>query len=201
MKRLIFILMTLCLFTNVIFANENQGDEYDDGYVYEQNGAGDQFLKIDLAGCFPLNFNKKLANGTVQHQLYTGFAFDLGYYRFLNSWFALGGEVSFTSNWSIGEKLMYMVPVVFGALLQPSIGNFEFPIYLDAGLSYESWASISYFPSPVAKASAGVFYRINDSWSVGGSGSFLFVPQFYKDSSHNIYGCFATAQAGFRFHF
>lgn len=47
MKKLLSILAILCLFSSVMFADE-EGDEYDDGYTYEQNGAGDQFIKIDV---------------------------------------------------------------------------------------------------------------------------------------------------------
>ena len=57
MKRILLILLTLSIFTTSIFAQEEQGDIYDDGYVYEQNGRGDQFLKINLGTLIPLNFD------------------------------------------------------------------------------------------------------------------------------------------------
>ena len=58
MKRFISILSVILLLSAAVFADDYYDDdeEYDDGYVYEQNGAGDQFLKIDLAANFPLNF-------------------------------------------------------------------------------------------------------------------------------------------------
>ena len=47
MKRLLSFLFTSFLVITAVFAAE-PGDEYDDGYIYEQNGAGDQFLKFDF---------------------------------------------------------------------------------------------------------------------------------------------------------
>lgn len=56
MKRIFSLLMILfiCIFSS--FAQEDT--ESDDGfgdniYVYDSNGSGDQFLKIDLGGLFP----------------------------------------------------------------------------------------------------------------------------------------------------
>ena len=57
MKRFISILSAILFLSAAVFAEDyyDDGDEYNDGYVYEQNGAGDQFLKIDLAANFPFN--------------------------------------------------------------------------------------------------------------------------------------------------
>ena len=86
MKRFISILSVILLFSAAVFADEyfDDDEEYDDGYVYEQNGTGDQFLKIDLGANFPLNFGS---------QLYVGGLVSIGYYKFLDQYFALGGDV------------------------------------------------------------------------------------------------------------
>ena len=77
MKRFISILISLILCTTALFSQDyNDEDEYDDGYVYEQNGEGDQFLKIDLGANFPLNFGS---------QLNIGAAASVGYYYFLSN--------------------------------------------------------------------------------------------------------------------
>ena len=46
MKRFISILSAILFLSASIFADNYYDDEeeYDDGYIYEQNGAGDQFL-------------------------------------------------------------------------------------------------------------------------------------------------------------
>lgn len=186
MKRFLSIFTALLILSGTVLTAQEQGDEYDDGYVYTANGAGDNFLKLTLGGLFPLNFGK---------QLYVGGVAELGYYRFLSEWLAVGGEFSATYNLSIGKKTLVMLPITAGVLLQPSIGNFEFPIYINAGIGYETWQNLDYFPSFVLKASAGAYYRISDMISFGASTTFLMIPQAGKS------GLFETAAVGIRYHF
>ncbi len=191
MKRRLFILITLILCVAAVQAQE-QGDEYDDGYVYESNGAGDQFLKADLTGLFPLNFG---------NQLYPGAAATIGYFRFLNGWLAVGGEVTATYNVSLGRKILIMLPITFGAMAQAEIGKIEIPVTVTAGIGYETWQNMNYFPSFVLKGSAGAYYRFNDMWSLGLSSTFIWIPQPYSNSSRNDNGMFLTAALGVRYHF
>lgn len=201
MKRFLTVCLLLLISASFIYAAD-EGDEYDDGITYQRNDKGDQFIKIDAMALFPLNF------GT---QLYVGGAIDLGYYRFLNTLFAIGGEITATYNVSIGSKSLVMVPLTLGAMVVPSIGNFEFPISLGLGIGYETWNSKNYFPSFALKATAGADYRVNDAWSFGISSSFLYIPQFYTNSyqSYNslyyktpdVHGLFLTAALGMKYHF
>lgn len=208
MKRILSIILTLFVFTGFIFAeDDDEGDEYDDGYVYERNGAGDQFLKINLGPFFPNNFggpvtkgsgtNKTYLNGT----LYTGGEIELGYFKFLTNWLAVGGEFTASYNLSVGKKTLVMLPLTGGVLFQPTAGDFEFPIYLEIGMGFESWQNSTYFPSLATKCSAGAYYRINESFSAGLAGSFFWIPQWFKDSSKNANGLFTAVNLGFRYHF
>ena len=43
MKRLFSILIALILLSGAVFADDNEGEEYIDDYIYDSNGAGDQF--------------------------------------------------------------------------------------------------------------------------------------------------------------
>lgn len=186
MKRFLSIFTVLLILSGTAITAQEQGDEYDDGYEYKNNGAGDNFFKFGLGAIFPLNFDNHLWPGGIA---------ELGYYRFLSEWFAVGCDFSGTYNLSIGNKTLVMLPITLGCMFQPSFGNFEFPIYLNAGLGYETWQNMNYFPSFVLKASGGVFYRINDMISLGGLSSFLWIPQ--NDKS----GSFLTASIGLRYHF
>lgn len=198
MKRFFIILFTTLLISGFAFAQEDDGDEYDDGYVYEANGAGDQFLKFGLGGQAPLNFGGSVRKGN--GSLYWGGDIELGYYRFFNSWFGVGGEITLAYNLSVGNKILVMLPITGGVLLQPSIGKFEFPCFFNVGLAYETWQNMNYFPSFTAKASVGAFYRINESFSVGVSGNGLWIPQWFKDSSKNWNGLFADINVTVRYH-
>lgn len=202
MKRFISSLLLLCCFAIPFFADE-PGDEYDDGYVYESNGSGDQFLKFSFSGEYPVSFFKlDESTGKLKNQLSLGASFDLGYYRFLTKELAVGGELTFSSNWSIDKNLLVTIPITGGILFQPSVGNFEFPIFVNAGIGFETWANERYFPSFAAKASAGCYYRITESWSAGLNIGGIFIPQIYrKTPEKNHMGYFALISLGGRFHF
>ena len=192
MKRLLTILlMSLTLFSTSLFADE-QGDEYDDGYVYTQNGKGDRMFKFGLQGFAPLNFGK---------QLYFGGAVNLGFYQFLNSWLAIGGETNFSYNVSIGNKILITAPITFGVIAQPTAGKLEFPLSAGVGIGYETWQSMQYFPSFVGRVNAGVYYRFNEAFSLGSEATFFWIPQWVADPRQNYNGLFLSVSIGARYHF
>ena len=193
MKRFISILISLILCTTFVFSQETDDEDiYDDGYVYEQNGAGDQFLKIDIGANFPLNFDSKL---------YTGAAASIGYYYFLSNNFAIGGDAILGYNLSIGQKPLITVPITFGVVYQPYIGKFEFPLMLNLGFATVSCQQLMYFPAFAAKASVGAYYRWTETWSVGLSAHAYWIPLWYKNKDYNDNGLFASVDLGVRYHF
>ena len=194
MKRFISILSAILLLSAAIFADDYYDDEeeYDDGYIYEQNGAGDQFLKIDLGANFPLNFGK---------QLHVGAAASVGYYYFLSNNFAVGGDAILGYNLSIGKKPIVTIPITFGAIYQPYVGKFEFPLMLNVGFATVTCQQMMYFPALSVKASAGAFYRWSESWSFGLSTHGYWIPLWYTNKEYNDNGFFATADLSVRYHF
>lgn len=198
MKRILSLLLVLSIFAGTIFAQDaNEPDIYEDDYEYLQNGPGDQFLKIELGAIFPLNFEGKL---------WPGVQATIGYYRFLNTWLALGGEISVSSEFSIGNKALFMVPITLGAMAQPTIGKFEFPFFLTMGIADHTWANMTYFPAFTLKAEAGAFYRFSESWSFGLTSFFMWTVETpgWKSSENNgkdFHGLFQTASLAVRYHF
>lgn len=193
MKRFFSLLLIFLTLSTFLFAQEEDEDGFlDDVYVYSTNGAGDQFLKINLGAVFPLNFKGHLKTGGIA---------SLGYFRFLSENFGIGGEIGATYSVSIGQKVLVMLPITFGGLFQPYIGKFEFPIFAEIGMANLTWQNMEYFPTLVTKVSAGAFYRITDAVSVGLSTDFFWIPQWFKDSSKNYNGLFETATIGLRYHF
>ncbi len=195
MKRFISLLIIFLTFSVFVFAqdaDENDGFE-DDVYVYTSNGAGDQFLKINLGAVFPLNF---------KGQLKTGGKASIGYFKFFSETFAVGGELAATYSISIGEKVLVMLPMTFGVMFQPYTGRFEFPMYAEVGMANQTWQNMEIFPTLATKLSAGAYFRITDAVSVGVSTDFLWLPQwFIKQPSKNFNGLFETAEIGLRYHF
>ncbi len=194
MKRFISILSAILFLSASIFADNYYDDEeeYDDGYIYEQNGAGDQFLKIDLGANIPLNFGE---------QLHVGAAASVGYYYFLSNNFAVGGDALLGYNLSIGKKPLVTIPITFGAMFQPYIGKFEFPFMLNVGFATVTCQQMMYFPALSVKASAGAFYRWSESWSIGLSTHAYWIPLWYTNKDYNDNGLFATADLSVRYHF
>lgn len=191
MKKFLSILLILSLCSAFVFADE-EGDEYDDGYVYEANGAGDQTMRVELGGFFPINFNNQLKVGAVA---------SVTYFQFLNSTFAIGGGLTLSTNLTVGDKSFITIPITFDAMYQPTIGKLEFPLVLSVGGSIHTMAGITYFPALTVKGSAGAFYRISETWSAGLTGTVMWSPEWLKEKSKNYNGVFVFANASVRFHF
>lgn len=181
-----------------IFAMDSE-DEYTDGDYYEdeeirltQNGAGDQFIALKLMPLIPLNFDKQLS---------VGGALSLGYHRFLTQFIAVGADVMFAYNTTIGSNLFTVIPLTVGITFQPYIWRFEFPITLNVGAALENYLQYNYFPGLILKGEAGCFYRMNENWSFGLECQLMYLPQWYSDSSKNDYYLGITATVGARYHF
>ena len=193
MKRFFSLIIIILTFSTVLCAQDwNDELDEDEVFVYSTNGAGDQFLKINLGAVFPLNF---------KGQLKTGGMASIGYFRFLSETFAVGGELSATYSISIGQKVLVMLPFTFGVMFQPYIGKFEFPMFAQVGIANQTWQNMEIFPTLTTKLSAGAYYRLTDSVSLGLSTDFFWIPQWFKDSSKNFNGLFQTAEIGLRYHF
>lgn len=217
MKRIFCILLVLCFCLPAVFAASDD-DIYDD-YDYEQNGAGDQFFKIDLSANIPLNFTGNQSNPDVntrgKWQIKVGPAIGLSYYRFISNTLALGGDIGFSYNLTLGERSLLTVPLTLGILYQPYVGNFEFPLTLTFGISALSCQGMTFFPAFTAKGSAGFFYRINESWSAGITGTLMYIPMWlkkeyrdaglYKNPDGSVktydYGLFSNVGISVRYHF
>lgn len=199
---LIFLAATLISAQAIKFADKSAvklaDDDEEDGDYYEMpeykaNGAGDQFIKISLMGIFPLNFDDKLK---------TGGAAEIGYHRFVSEYFALGFDVQFGYNPTIGSNMLTYVPMVLTGTFQPYIGNFEFPLTLGIGCALESYLNRNYFPGLILKGEGGFFYRVSENWSFGVESQYMYMPQWYsKHSEWNDYGLFLSAGLVARYHF
>ena len=200
MKKFIAICCTVFLFSTAVFSQEQ--DEDDDRFAveYRMNEPGDQFINIGLMVTFPLNFGGYFPLYR-EGQLSTGGAGTIGYHRFLTSWFAVGLDVSFGYNPTIGENMFTYVPFVFCFTVQPTIKKFEFPITMGIGAAVESYLNRTYFPGLTLKPEAGIFYRVTPSWSFGIKGNFMYLPQWYEDSENNDHGNFSSVVIAARYHF
>jgi len=207
-KRFLALFSAVFLLASFAFADENMdansGDEdkkeIQTKQNFKYNEPGDQFIKIDLMATAPLNFG-----GTFplyrSGKMSLGGAGSLGYHRFITSWFAVGLNVKFGYNPTIGENMFTYVPFVFCFTVQPTIKKFEFPITMGIGAAVESYLNNTYFPGLTLKPEAGIFYRVTPSWSFGIKGNFMYLPQWYEDSENNDHGNFSSVVIAARYHF
>ncbi len=189
-------------------AKENDGeqDEEQDDVQDElqdepaMNVRGDKFIKIELAGALPLNFGgNPLKDG--ESQLEVGGTGSIGFYYFLSNFMALGMDLGFGYQPTIGGNIFNYIPLTFAAMFQPTLAKFEFPITLSVGAAVENYLSETYFPGLILKAEAGAFYRISPAWSLGIFGTWMGMPQWYKESKYNYFGHFCDVGLSMRYHF
>ena len=130
----------------------------DEQFVYKMNQKGDQFIKIGLMVDIPLH--------PATRQLKVGGSGTLGYMRFLNSNFALGGDASFAYMTTLGKNIFTCIPLMVKAMYQFTFHKFEFPITLGIGGAFENYLGDSYF-GLIIKPELGAFYRHSPDWSFG----------------------------------
>ena len=164
------------------------------------NEPGDQFIKISLMATFPLNFGGSFPLYR-EGKLSIGGAGSLGYHRFITSWWAAGVDVYFGYHPTIGENIFTYIPLVINTTIQPTFKKFEFPITVGIGAAMENYLSRTYFPGLVLRGAVGAFFRATPSWSFGLEGDYMYMPQWYEDSSKNDYGLFASLVLSARYHF
>ena len=145
--------------------------DFQEDFVYKMNQKGDQFINISLRLNVPLK--------PAPTQLYVGGAGTIGYTRFINSVFALGGDISFAYSTTVGKNVFTYVPLLFKVMYQPTIHQFEFPLTLGLGFAFENYNTDTYFGF-VAKPEVGAFYRFSPSWSFGLSTGITLMPQVAK---------------------
>jgi hypothetical protein len=206
MKRF-FILLEMCVllifFVSPAFAQEESLSEDEpesappivaenEEFIYKANQKGDQFLRMALMGDFPVKPSMK--------QMFFGGSLSIGYMYFLNGVFAIGGDVAFGFNSTIGSNMVLTIPIMFKAMYQPTIGKFEIPITIGIGGVFETYLNRTYFGFGV-KPEVAVFYRITASWSAGLSGGVFILPQWFSNEAYNYTGIIADIGLTARFHF
>lgn len=213
MKRLLALFCALFMISSFAFADDDDADIYDDIDQGEESGEdiefrtstnlnepGDQYIKIGLMVTFPLNFGGDFPMYK-DGKLATGGAGMIGYHRFITSWWAAGLNIYFGYHPTLGENIFTYIPFVLDTTFQPAYKNFEFPITLGIGAAMENYLSRTYFPGLIFRGAAGVFYRVTPSWSFGVEGDYMYMPQWYSDSSKNDYGLFGSVLLTARYHF
>ncbi len=161
----------------------------DEDYVFQMNQPGDWFIKVSVNGGFPIQ----------PSTMNFGLDLNLGFYYFFTDFFALGGDISFAYNPTVGEKVFYCIPFMSQAVFQYTIGKFEIPLFLGFGGAIERHNSNFYF-GMIIKPEIGLFYRLNPDWSLGATCGVSIMPQWYKNPEYNYTGYILDAGISVRYH-
>ena len=218
MKRFFALFFALFLISTFAFADDEEVDINDDidqeqpkqdednedeiisKTTFSLNEPGDQYIRVGLMVTWPLNFGGKFPFYK-DAKLQVGGSGMLGFHRFLTSWWALGADVFFGYNPTIGENIFTYIPFVLDTTIQPTFKRFEFPITIGVGAAMESYLNRTYFPGLILKGQAGVFFRATPSWSFGIEGDYMYMPQWYDNPKYNDYGLFGSIMISARYHF
>ncbi|WP_407400690.1 TP0733 family outer membrane beta-barrel protein [Treponema sp.] len=179
---------------------DDSDDEYEEGddgsdifFDYGMHLPGDQYIRLSLGSSYPLNFPDASSVLHGESQLKIGGQGSIGYHSFITSQIALGVDLGFGFNVTIGSHSFNTVPIVITGTYEPSLGKFSFPLTMGIGFAWESYNGKNYFPGLVLKPQVGAHYRISENWSVGLDTAYMFLPQFnslHHSGEENKYGHF-----------
>ena len=167
--------------------------------TYEPIRKGDQMISFSLGIGKPL-FNFAPGGIVTETNMKLGGTGSVGYSYFINGKVALGAELSFCFNQTIGENLLFYLPITFKATYEFIYKRIHMPVALGAGFAFQTYNHVNYF-GPILKPEAGVYYQFNHEWSFGFLTAWSLIPEWYTDSSNNRTGNFLDVKAGLRYHF
>lgn len=202
-----FCLLTFIFSSAVLGAQEeNPGENENDPSIdsdwsvfdtpsYER---GDQMVGLGLGMIFPVVFTGN--NGTIKNKTNLGGTIFLSYDYFFHANMAAGIEVNFSFNSTLGENMLYMVPMGLRFTYQLVFHPIEIPITLAVGMAPQAYLDENYL-GLYLKPSLGAFWRMNSDWSFGLNGAWWWLPQVTKPASETVHGNFATLTISARYHF
>lgn len=202
MKRISLFVCTLFLICTSLFATEatnfettaqeDTTEKFESEYVYKMNQAGDQFIQLGISVNIPYSPSLSYLN--------VGGTGLLNYQRYLTDSFSVGGSVAFGYDTTIGDNVLYFVPIMGNVSYLFSIKKFEIPVTLNIGGAFETYIDRTYFGLSV-EPEVGLFYRYSSEWSFGGHAGVFVLPQWYSDSSDNYTGIIPNVGLSVRYHF
>jgi len=201
-----------------LYAQESDDEypEYEEGVPFESDwdwempdlySRGDQAFSISLGLIFPLFFTN-FHGDVIKHNFSppVGGTGSLSYIYFLNSNFFTGGEIGVKFNATLGQNMIFLIPLGVRAGWQFIFGRFEIPLSLTVGPAFQRYLENGYIGWFLKFGGAG-FYRFNPDWSFGLNADWSWYPQRIKNNNGdldktqsihgNIFGVTITA----RYHF
>jgi len=200
MKRLITTIVLAVAGLSLAFAQVAETPaKPESNFQYEPIRKGDQFIRMGLGPAFSL-FNLTPDGIETDTNMKIGGTGTVGYSRFINTKIALGGEIAFSFNPTLGENLYFYLPLTFKATYAFVFNRIQVPVSLSTGFAFQTYNDTSYF-GPILKPEAGAYFQYSPEWSFGASLGWNIIPQWYKDGADNRTGNILESVIGVRYHF
>jgi hypothetical protein len=213
--RLRFLVGVLLLLTGLSPLAAQDGEDDWDG------GSGDEIPADDWTGFMPSLYSRGdqafgISFGVVVPTVFASFDGEilprntviggtgsLSYDYFFGAHFFVGGEVQGMFAPTLGDHMLFIIPINVRAGWQFIFKRFEFPLSLGIGFAAQQFrTSKSYgYTGFFAKPRASAFFRFNPDWSFGINTAWWWVPQKVKNSSESVHGHFFEATLAVRYHF
>ena len=216
----LFLLLGLFWFSGqgmYLFAQEDDGEypDYDeepseetdwDGYMPELYTRGDQAITVSAGLIFPVLFfnNKERIDHNFKPPI-GGSVGPLAYSYFINSHLFVGAEIGFKFNYTLGQNVVFIIPIGLQTGWQFVFHRFEIPLKLVIGAAPQRYLNMGYV-GLFLKGGGSVYFRFNPSWSFGMGADWSWYPQWPKkdgrpDPAKNIDANIISLTLAARYHF
>lgn len=161
---------------------------------------GDQTFIISLGILIPTVFVG--AEGTISSNIGVGGTGSLAYNYFLTPQVYIGAEVQGMFASTLGDNMVYIIPLGLRVGYQFVWSRFEFPLTLTIGGAVQTYLAneenyFGFFMKPMVSG----FFRFNPEWSFGLNAAWWWVPQWTSDRARDVHGNFIEISLSARYHF
>jgi hypothetical protein len=204
MRKAAAFLILLIGITVFAFTQEEEGDipVFDDWDIYLSDlyARGDQTFTISLGTVFPVLFLNNFR--VMEHKLSppVGGTGALSYNYFLSPNIFLGGEIGGMFMPTLGNNMLYLIPLGLRGGYQFLFWRFEFPVNITIGMVWHRYLNLSYYGLYI-KGGGSVFYRFNPDWSFGLNANWCWFPQWTSERRNNVDGNIIELTLSARYHF
>jgi len=200
MKRTIFsLILGACALAGLAAQTAPDTTQPSSVFDYEPIRKGDQIIRITLGTGLSL-FNLTPDGIETETNLNPGGSGNIGFSRFVTNRIALGGEIAFAFNTTIGANLYFYLPITFTAGYELVFNRIHVPLSVAVGGVFQTYSTTNYF-GPILRPEIGVYWQYSPAWSFGAQTGWNVIPQWYADGSNNRTGNILGLSAGFRYHF
>jgi hypothetical protein len=172
------------------------------GFMPSLYSRGDQIFSLSLGVVVPTVFAK--GDGEIiPRNMVIGGTGSLSYDYFFGSHFFVGGELQGMFASTLGNHMLFIIPISARAGYQFVVQRFEFPLSLGIGIAPQQFrTSKSYdYLGLFVKPRASVFFRFNPDWSFGLNTAWWWIPQITARDDESVHGHFFEATISARYHF